>query len=602
MSKPSKASRSPAGPSARSKAGQAPPKRESGHGWATMALGLTAAAAVAGIVWSSACSRRPPPGAGEEPVRSRSSVPYPAISVADNAVDGGGASDASQAADADKPYEGPFVGAAALTAPVYSEMDYSREKMIGYLRSGSKAPVVPKPIVTANCKAGWYKLIPRGYVCGKYVTLDLEDPRVRLGTTPPKLDQVVPYQYAYNTKDGTPLYRAVPSREQMNSYEPYLVAAAKKPSEHARKKKHGENGSDPGDKDSADAEPSSSPPSAAAPPDDGEVKAAMDSTGGRDGGSAAAEQDAEPPKPWWQMDRDAGRPDLKLSDLSEGSDAILAKRMVKGFFVAVDKQFGWNKRLWYKTTGGLVAPADRMAINKPPSFHGVELGGPNQPKLPIGFIISTNAHKYELAGEKEPERKGKAQLHTIAALTGKTVQRKGAMYRETTDGWWMRSNDCTITEPAQPPPDVGPNDKWIDISLSNQTLVAYEGTRPVYATAISSGKKSEDKAKDHSTVQGVFRIREKHVAATMDGDGAAPGENPYSIEDVPYIMYFKGSYALHGAFWHNNFGHKMSHGCVNLAPLDARHIFQWASPALPQGWHGAWATREDPGTVIVIHE
>jgi len=67
-------------------------------------------------------------------------------------------------------------------------------------------------------------------------------------------------------------------------------------------------------------------------------------------------------------------------------------------------------------------------------------------------------------------------------------------------------------------------------------------------------------------------------------------------------MYFKGSYALHGAFWHNNFGHKMSHGCVNLAPLDARFVFLWATPTLPQGWHGAWATRDEQGTLVVIHE
>ena len=53
---------------------------------------------------------------------------------------------------------------------------------------------------------------------------------------------------------------------------------------------------------------------------------------------------------------------------------------------------------------------------------------------------------------------------------------------------------------------------------------------------------------------------------------------PYSIEDVPYVMYFEGSYALHGAFWHNNFGHEQSHGCVNLAPLDAKKIFFWTEP------------------------
>jgi lipoprotein-anchoring transpeptidase ErfK/SrfK len=87
----------------------------------------------------------------------------------------------------------------------------------------------------------------------------------------------------------------------------------------------------------------------------------------------------------------------------------------------------------------------------------------------------------------------------------------------------------------------------------------------------------------------------------MDGDGPAPGDMPYSIEDVPFVMYFEGSYALHGAFWHNNFGHQQSHGCVNLAPLDAKRLFFWADPQLPQGWHGIIAAK-DAGTRVIVHE
>ena len=86
----------------------------------------------------------------------------------------------------------------------------------------------------------------------------------------------------------------------------------------------------------------------------------------------------------------------------------------------------------------------------------------------------------------------------------------------------------------------------------------------------------------------------------MDDDVASDG--PYSIEDVPWIMYFKGSYALHGAFWHTNFGHERSHGCVNLTPLDAKHVFGWAGPKLPDGWHGVRATTENPGTRVIVHE
>jgi lipoprotein-anchoring transpeptidase ErfK/SrfK len=123
----------------------------------------------------------------------------------------------------------------------------------------------------------------------------------------------------------------------------------------------------------------------------------------------------------------------------------------------------------------------------------------------------------------------------------------------------------------------------------------------VFATLVSSGKRNAvDKDKDHPTPAGTFRIREKHVTATMDGDVAADG--PYSIEDVPWVMYFEGSYALHGAFWHGNFGHVMSHGCVNLSPADARALFAWTEPRLPEGWHGAFGSDKHPGTRVVIHE
>lgn len=601
MTKTTRATRANVKQGARTSGREPAPARASGSaGWTTVAVGLAVVASAGGVIWSSACSRGSPPGASDAPQKPSGRLPAVVAvpSVAPLTDAGASASlDAAAAADAEAPYEGPYLGAAALTVPVYAEMDFSREKMIGYLRGGAKAPVNPKAIQASNCKAGWYKLVPRGYVCGKYATTDLEDPRVRLGTTPPKTDQTVPYQYAYNTKDGTPLYRSVPSREQMNVYEPYLVASRKPKADS--KKKSRDADADEEERDEEERPDSGQPVSSGA--DDGAVRAAMETSAGKDAG-AGDPADAEPPKPWWQAGPDAGRPDVKLSDLSEGSDSVLARRMVKGFFVAVDKQFGWNHRLWYKTTDGLVAPADRMAINKPPSFHGVEIGGSNQPKLPVGFVISTNAYKYQLGDGGEPERKGKVSLHAIAALTGKTAQRKGAVYRETTDGWWMRAADSTLTEPGPPPADIGPDEKWIDINLTRQTLVAFEGSRAVYATLVSTGKKGATKAKDHSTIQGAFRIREKHIAATMDGDGAGPGENPYSIQDVPYVMYFKGSYALHAAFWHNNFGHKMSHGCVNLSPLDARHVFMWATPALPQGWHGVWSTRDAPGALVVTHE
>jgi hypothetical protein len=86
----------------------------------------------------------------------------------------------------------------------------------------------------------------------------------------------------------------------------------------------------------------------------------------------------------------------------------------------------------------------------------------------------------------------------------------------------------------------------------------------------------------------------------MDADTATDG--PYSIEDVPWIQYFNGSIALHGAFWHAEFGHTKSHGCVNLSPWDAKAMFFWTEPQVPAGWNGVAATPEHPGTRVIVHD
>ncbi|HEY6728793.1 MAG TPA: L,D-transpeptidase, partial [Polyangiaceae bacterium] len=173
---------------------------------------------------------------------------------------------------------------------------------------------------------------------------------------------------------------------------------------------------------------------------------------------------------------------------------------------------------------------------------------------------------------------------------------------ETRDGLWVKSRFLRVTEPGDVPSELKPGERWIDVNLSQQTVVAFEGETPKYATLISSGKKSSIKEKDHRTPTGTWRIYVKHLTDTMDGDGTAAGDLPYSIEDVPYVMYFHKSYALHGAFWHANYGVEMSHGCINLAPLDAKYLFFFATPVLVQGSHGAWSSPQRAGSLVQIHE
>ena len=296
---------------------------------------------------------------------------------------------------------------------------------------------------------------------------------------------------------------------------------------------------------------------------------------------------------------DAGKGSISLKDTIEG-EGLVARRMAKGFAISIDRTFAWNNRMWHRTTMGLVAPADAVTIVKPPEFKGVELAGDMQ--LPLAWSLIKEAGIYESKDKKifgiVSRFKKQTPIRLLAANAPGYEEMKtgGFTYLPTFDGKWVRANEVNKAEQVAPPADLKPGEKWIDVSVKQETLVAYEGDKPVFATLISAGKDGTNVKGDFATVQGSFRIREKHVAATMDGDTS--GEL-YSIDDVPYIEYFHSSYALHGAFWHSEFGKVRSHGCVNLSPADAKRVFMWTEPQLPTGWHAVWASESNPGTRVI---
>src|SRR5690606_31572471 len=102
-------------------------------------------------------------------------------------------------------------------------------------------------------------------------------------------------------------------------------------------------------------------------------------------------------------------------------------------------------------------------------------------------------------------------------LTGREERVSGVLYHQTSGGFWVRLPELRIAKP-EPPEDVGADEKWIDVDLTRQQLVAFEGRRPVFATLISSGRRNpQDPKRDFPTPPGTYRIREKHVTTTMDG-------------------------------------------------------------------------------------
>lgn len=171
-------------------------------------------------------------------------------------------------------------------------------------------------------------------------------------------------------------------------------------------------------------------------------------------------------------------------------------------------------------------------------------------------------------------------LARIAQMYGTTVRAIAAANNLTNPSFIYVGQRLTIPGGGSSPPVTGtpsnppsgaasPDQKWIDVNLSTQTLRAYEGNRVVYTARVSTG------IARYPTPAGTFRIQRKYRYDDMTGGSRARGDY-YYLPNVPYCMYYYAAYSLHGTYWHNNFGTPMSHGCTNLSIADAAWLFNWA--------------------------
>lgn len=535
--------------------------------------------------------------------------------------------------------------ASVSDSPEWPESD-AGAKRLGYLRNGAVVSAYDPPIKNEDCKDGWYELVESGgYICGKVATIDLTNPRVKLAPKQPDRDAGMPYRYGVNVADGTPLYRRVLGAEDRRKFESSHGSSSSSSSSTAQKPAEGETATPPiGEEKSQPQQP----------PNAGENAANSGANKDEEPPLAATEEEPPPPRrhlskrererearearerernkdPFKGIPDGGARPHLK--ELK--GHGVLVRRMARGFTVALDRDFKAAQARWWRTTFGFAVPYDRIVIQGGVTkYQGNWFTGDNAtaellpfPHLAdvdagaevatgssvdagvstvgmVAFVTGNGAHRIEVTDDGKGGQKAGwgAELPRRSAvlLTGREATLNGVTYQQTVGGFYVQLAGLKIAHP-QIPADVGETEKWIDVDLTRQQLVAFEGRRPVFATLISSGRRNpQDKEHDFPTPTGSYRIREKHITTTMDGDVASDG--PYSIEDVPWVMYFQGSYALHGAFWHDMFGNMRSHGCVNLSPEDARTLFHWAEPALPTGWHGVFSKDESSGSRVIVHE
>ncbi len=141
--------------------------------------------------------------------------------------------------------------------------------------------------------------------------------------------------------------------------------------------------------------------------------------------------------------------------------------------------------------------------------------------------------------------------------------------------WYQIGEDKWISQftvgkivPVERPVEVD-TERWISVDLYEQVIIAYEGETPVFAALMASGLPRWE------TVEGLFRIYYRRTRIEMSA--GVPGDDFYYLEEVPWTMFFDEGRALHGAYWHDAFGYRRSHGCVNLSITDANWLYEWVA-------------------------
>jgi hypothetical protein len=270
--------------------------------------------------------------------------------------------------------------------------------------------------------------------------------------------------------------------------------------------------------------------------------------------------------------------------------------------------FDAEGRTWLVTPELAIVPADRVRLYRVSSFAGVTVD--DEHPLPIAWIRKTPRAKMRRNDEGRIVPSGETwDVRTAVGLTGGSVTQNERVFLATTEpGAFIEQSDATVVEKAKERPvTVGPDEKWIQISITKGTLTAYEGDAPVFATLISPGRgglprflhaSNHELVTHHATPLGVYRIQFKDRFSVMSPD---PEQRKFFISDVPHIQYFRGPFALHAAFWHEDFGEPKSGGCVNLSPRDAERLFAWTEPEVPASWQGMRSGGSNgPGTAVQI--
>lgn len=485
------------------------------------------------------------------------SAPAPTAAASADVPPPAAAASAASTTPAEVP-AGPRIWAKARFAWIHSEPIPS-ESWIGYLAPGTSAPLKGGKLEAARINGGkacdaWYAIEPRGYVCaGATATIDENDPAVKI-LRRDAADVSSPWPYQYAESQGAARYPKKPSRAEQRKIEIDLEKHEKLVGK-ARLAKT-----------------------------DDELKAISKHFLGMDFSPAGK----SPPEM------------LDFSPLLREE----RKFIYGGSTVAYVREFDYEGRTYLLTWDQAVVPKDRVKPYPKSMFHGLTLG--KDANLPLAFFRKQPRPKWKKGDDgKLAKLEETFPRHGWVELTGARLEQDEKKFVETKEpGIYVLMDDAQIVEAVKEAPWLGTKDpdkqKWVDVRVLEGTLVAYEGLRPVYATMIAPGRggipyDGIDPVKTASTPLGIFRVDGKFRTATM----VSSTDSNLVHSEVNYVMNFHGPHSLHGAYWHDGWGEKKSGGCVNMAPIDAKWVFDWTDPPVPEGWYGLRAIPEFGRSTIV---
>ena len=429
---------------------------------------------------------------------------------------------------------------------VYTDTGPKRTRY-GYLRAGAIVDRRGPELKNEGCAGGWWRVNPRGFVCvGKGATLDVNHPVV-VASTLPERGKGLPYGYAL-ARDAPPhLYFRAPTVEEMQRVEGRGFSQ----------------------------------------------KAALWRSQAK--GAGAFELLGEPGDPPGFLLRGPLEKPYGVEQRLHYSVHSGQASADSGF--ALGRIFNWQGRVFGLSTELDFIALDRTRLVVPSSFRGVELGVGED--LPVAFVKQRWTVRYERAESGQLEARGTFEYRQGLKLVGPKLSHDGVSFWQTSDGSFIAASSALVIVPRDSFPSVASGGrKWVDVSIRNQTLVAYEGKKAVYATLVSTGRGGlTDPDKGPATVRGTFMVHTKHISSTMDGEEDEVSDS-FALRDVPFVQYFHKGYALHGTYWHDEFGKMRSHGCINLAAVDSAWLFEWTDPTVPEGWHSV--INKERGTVVHV--